>query len=96
MASLIQSFNLVMLPTEHLEEVDNDNMLINTIFDLREATAYLIGKLKIVELREKARTAMGDAFDIRDFHDEVLKDGPVPLSVLEQKIDAMIAASNAG
>ncbi|WP_229802503.1 DUF885 domain-containing protein [Halioglobus pacificus] len=61
-----------------------------------QATAYLIGKLKIVELREKARTAMGDAFDIRDFHDEVLKDGPVPLSVLEQKIDAMIAASNAG
>ncbi|WP_241505875.1 DUF885 domain-containing protein [Parahaliea mediterranea] len=55
-----------------------------------QATAYLIGKLKIVELREKAREALGDDFDIRAFHDEVLKDGPVPLSILEQKIDALI------
>ncbi|MFK8050797.1 MAG: DUF885 family protein [Halioglobus sp.] len=55
-----------------------------------QATAYMIGKLKIVELREKARRAMGDAFDIRAFHDVVLKDGRVPLSLLEQKVDAMI------
>ena len=61
-----------------------------------QATAYMIGKLKIVELREKARTAMGENFDIRAFHDEVLKDGPVPLSILEQKVDAMIAAGQAG
>ena len=61
-----------------------------------QATAYMIGKLKILELREKARTAMGDAFDIRDFHDLVLKDGPVPLSILEQKVDAMISAAQAG
>ncbi|WP_229801659.1 DUF885 domain-containing protein [Halioglobus japonicus] len=58
-----------------------------------QATAYMIGKLKIVELREKARTALGEDFDIRAFHDEVLKDGPVPLSILEQKIDALITAS---
>jgi len=58
-----------------------------------QATAYLIGKLKIVELRERAREAMGDDFDIRQFHDEVLKDGPVPLSLLERKVDAMIAES---
>ena len=37
-----------------------------------------------------------DAFDIRDFHDLVLKDGPVPLSILEQKVDAMISAAQAG
>ena len=61
-----------------------------------QATAYMIGKLRILELREKARTAMGDAFDIRDFHDLVLKDGPVPLSILEQKVDAMISAAQAG
>jgi len=61
-----------------------------------QATAYLIGKLKIVELREKAREAMGDDFDIRDFHDLVLRDGPVPLSILEQKVDAMISAAQAG
>ncbi|MFN2329100.1 MAG: DUF885 family protein [Chromatocurvus sp.] len=55
-----------------------------------QATAYLIGKLKIMEMREKARVALGEDFDIRNFHDEVLKDGPVPLSILEKKIDAMI------
>ncbi len=55
-----------------------------------QATAYMIGKLKIIELREKAKVAMGDKFDIRQFHDEVLKDGPVPLSLLEQKVDGLI------
>lgn len=56
-----------------------------------QATAYMIGKLKIMDLRDKSRTALGDKFDIRGFHDEVLKDGPVPLSLLENKIDAWIA-----
>jgi uncharacterized protein (DUF885 family) len=56
-----------------------------------QATAYMIGKLKIMELRDKSRAALGDKFDIRGFHDEVLKDGPVPLSLLESKIDAWIA-----
>ena len=56
-----------------------------------QATAYMIGKLKIMDLRDKARTALGDKFDIRGFHDEVLKDGPLPLSLLESKIEAWIA-----
>ena len=47
--------------------------------------------LKIVELREKAKTALGDQFDIRDFHDVVLRDGAVPLAVLEQNVDAWVA-----
>ncbi|TQV78758.1 DUF885 domain-containing protein [Exilibacterium tricleocarpae] len=55
-----------------------------------QATAYLIGKIKILELREQARSALKDKFDIRGFHDEVLKDGPVPLSLLEEKIAAWI------
>ncbi|MBT4521176.1 MAG: DUF885 domain-containing protein [Halieaceae bacterium] len=58
-----------------------------------QATAYLIGKLKIIELRAKAREALDEQFDIRQFHDVVLKDGPVPLSILEQKVNAMIAAA---
>ena len=55
-----------------------------------QATAYMIGKLKIMELRDKAKNELGDEFDIRGFHDEVLKDGPLPLSLLEAKIDAWI------
>jgi uncharacterized protein (DUF885 family) len=55
-----------------------------------QATAYKIGMLKILELREKAKTALGAKFDIRAFHDEVLKDGAVPMSVLEEKINAWI------
>lgn len=56
-----------------------------------QATAYMIGKLKIMELRERAREELGEAFDIRDFHDEVLRHGPVPLSILEENIERMIA-----
>lgn len=57
-----------------------------------QATAYKIGMIKIVELREDARERLGDAFDIRDFHDVVLKDGPVPLQILEENIEAWILA----
>lgn len=57
-----------------------------------QATAYMIGKLKILELRENARDALGDDFDIRVFHDTVLGSGPVPLSKLADNIEAMIEA----
>lgn len=55
-----------------------------------QATAYMIGKIKIVELREKAKTELGDAFDIREFHDVFLSSGPVPLDILEERVDAYI------
>ena len=51
--------------------------------------------LKIVELREKAKTALGDKFDIRQFHDTVLKNGALPLDVLEQMVDEYIAKAKA-
>ena len=57
-----------------------------------QATAYMIGKLRIVELREQAREALGDKFDIRLFHDTVLGSGPVPLNKLAENIDAMVRA----
>ena len=57
-----------------------------------QATAYMIGKLKIMELREHAQAELGDRFDWKGFHDEVLKYGPVPLSILEENINAWITS----
>lgn len=56
-----------------------------------QATSYKVGMIKILELREKARSALGDKFDLRDFHDVVLKNGAVPLDILERFIDKFIA-----
>ena len=56
-----------------------------------QALAYKMGQLKIRELRTKAEQALGPKFDLRKFHTEVLRDGAVPLSVLEAKIDRWIA-----
>jgi uncharacterized protein (DUF885 family) len=60
-----------------------------------QALAYKLGQLKILELRAKARSALGDRFDIREFHEQVLGTGALPLTVLEAKIDDWIASKRA-
>jgi len=61
-----------------------------------QATAYMIGKLKIMELREMARAELGDAFDIRAFHDVILKSGPVPLSIMDENVRGWVASQKGG
>ncbi|MEX2149806.1 MAG: DUF885 domain-containing protein [Steroidobacteraceae bacterium] len=60
-----------------------------------QATAYMIGMLKIVELRERAATALGPGFDVREFHDFVLRTGGVPLTVLESEVQRWIESRKA-
>ena len=60
-----------------------------------QATAYKIGMNKIVELREEAKDQLGDAFDIREFHDVVLLNGAVPLNVLEDMVQEWVNSKKA-
>jgi len=56
-----------------------------------QALAYKVGQLKILELRERAKTALGAKFDLKEFHDQVLDAGALPLDVLSDRIDGWIA-----
>jgi uncharacterized protein (DUF885 family) len=58
-----------------------------------QATAYKVGMMKILELRQRAMDSLGDRFDIREFHDVVLKNGAVPLDILERIVDDYIESS---
>ena len=71
-------------------ELDAIKMVERHIVMPSQATAYKVGMLKIIELREKAKKALGDKFDIRKFHDVVLTNGPIPLNVLEDLVDEYI------
>jgi uncharacterized protein (DUF885 family) len=60
-----------------------------------QAVAYKVGQLKILELRDRAKKALGDKFDLRAFHDQVLDAGALPLDVLSDRIDGWIASQKA-
>jgi uncharacterized protein (DUF885 family) len=60
-----------------------------------QATAYKVGMMKLLELRQKAMDELGDRFDIRDFHDVVLKNGAVPLDILERLVEDYIELTQA-
>ncbi|MAK16447.1 MAG: DUF885 domain-containing protein [Gammaproteobacteria bacterium] len=59
-----------------------------------QALAYKIGQLKIMELRDKSKEALGEDFDIKDFHDHMLSFGSIPLNILEEKVDEFIEAKS--
>ncbi len=82
--------NSAMSPTDAKAEVERYIAIPS------QATAYKIGQLTITRLRAKAEAALGAKFDPRDFHAQVLMSGALPMSVLEEKIDAWIAAKKAG
>ena len=60
-----------------------------------QACAYKVGMLKIQELRERAQRELGNKFDQRQFHDAVLKNGALPLDILEEQVNAYIQSKQA-
>ncbi|MEM7628929.1 MAG: DUF885 domain-containing protein [Planctomycetota bacterium] len=81
-----------MLANSANTEVDTANEVNRYIGWPGQATAYMIGRMKIVELRERAQERLGGRFDIRAFHDALLLGGSIPLPVLEARIDRWIGA----
>jgi uncharacterized protein (DUF885 family) len=85
-----------MLDNSGLPETDVTAEVERYIAIPGQALAYKVGQLKILELRARAEQALGPRFNIRDFHDQVLNSGSLPLAVLERKIDDWIATRKAG
>ena len=85
-----------MLDNSGMSETEATSEVERYIAIPGQALAYKIGQLKILELRARAEEALGDRFDLKDFHAQVLMTGALPLTVLERKIDDWIASQRAG
>ena len=86
-AIVYMSANTDMADSEVVSEIER------YIADPGQALAYKVGMLKILELREKAKSALGAKFDLREFHDVVLAHGPLPLMILEELVDEYIQST---
>lgn len=82
-----------MFNTTGLAMTDVESEIERYIVWPGQALAYKVGMIKIMELRELSKQELGDKFDIRDFHDVVLKNGAIPLNMLEEQVKSYIQAT---
>lgn len=82
-----------MLQNTGMAESDVTSEIERYIVMPGQATSYKVGMMKILELREKAKNTLGEKFDLKDFHDVVLKNGAVPLGILEKLVNEYIVKS---
>jgi uncharacterized protein (DUF885 family) len=85
-----------MLDNSSMSEFDVTSEVERYIVTPAQALGYKVGQLRISAIRRKAETALGDRFDVKAFHSQVLRDGALPLSVLEAKIDRWVASQGGG
>lgn len=79
-----------VLENQPVSSIEAEQRIERYMVTAGQAVSYKVGELKIIELRERAKKKLGNKFDIKEFHDDVLKDGCLPLIILETKINRWI------